>query len=99
VDDAMHPDLHGIVAGQALPSTPRLVDQAGIGAILHVPVYASGRVIRSFGVSFSANVTFLDPEEAKKAESSIGGALGRPWELWKRKALAKSQAAGVDLAM
>src|SRR5438067_4842473 len=31
---------------------------------------------------------FLDAEEAKKAEASIGGTIGRPWELWKRKALA-----------
>ena len=33
-------------------------------------------------------VKFLDPEEAKKAEASIGGTIARPWELWKRKALA-----------
>ena len=35
------------------------------------------------------NVTYLDPEEARRAEASIAGTLGRPWELWKRKALAK----------
>jgi ribulose-5-phosphate 4-epimerase/fuculose-1-phosphate aldolase len=33
-------------------------------------------------------VKFLDAEEAKKAEASLGGTIGRPWELWKRKALA-----------
>jgi len=33
-------------------------------------------------------VKFLDAEEAKKAEASIAGTIGRPWELWKRKALA-----------
>jgi HCOMODA/2-hydroxy-3-carboxy-muconic semialdehyde decarboxylase len=33
-------------------------------------------------------VKFLDAEEAKKAEASIGGTIGRPWELWKRKAVA-----------
>jgi HCOMODA/2-hydroxy-3-carboxy-muconic semialdehyde decarboxylase len=30
-------------------------------------------------------VTYLSPEEAKRAEGSVGGTLGRPWELWKRK--------------
>ena len=34
------------------------------------------------------NVTYLSPEEAAKAEGSIASTLGRPWELWKRKALA-----------
>jgi hypothetical protein len=32
-------------------------------------------------------VTYLSPEEAARAEASITGTLGRPWELWKRKAL------------
>jgi hypothetical protein len=31
-------------------------------------------------------VTYLDPEEARRAEASITGTIGRPWELWKRKA-------------
>ena len=33
------------------------------------------------------NVTYLDAEEAKKAETSVAGTIGRPWELWKKKAL------------
>ena len=40
-------------------------------------------------MALSANVVYLDPEEAKKAEASVGQTIGRPWELWKRKALAK----------
>jgi hypothetical protein len=35
------------------------------------------------------SLTYLDAEEATRAEASIAGTLGRPWELWKRKALAK----------
>jgi hypothetical protein len=31
--------------------------------------------------------TYLDPEEARRAEASLAGTLARPWELWKRKAL------------
>ena len=44
--------------------------------------------LQAQAMALSANVTYLDPEEAKKAEASIAGTLGRPWELWKRKALA-----------
>ena len=34
-------------------------------------------------------VTYLDPEEARRAEASIVGTIGRPWEFWKRKALGR----------
>jgi len=34
-------------------------------------------------------VMFLDPEEAKRAQASITGTIGRPWELWKKKALVR----------
>ena len=44
--------------------------------------------LQAQAMALSGNVTYLDPEEAKKAEASIAGTLGRPWELWKRKALA-----------
>ena len=30
-------------------------------------------------------VTYLSPEEAKRAEASVAGTFARPWELWKRK--------------
>jgi HCOMODA/2-hydroxy-3-carboxy-muconic semialdehyde decarboxylase len=33
-------------------------------------------------------VTYLDTEVAKKAQASLVGTIPRPWELWKRKALA-----------
>jgi hypothetical protein len=36
-----------------------------------------------------ASVTYLDPEEGRRAEAAVAGTLGRPWELWKRKALAR----------
>jgi HCOMODA/2-hydroxy-3-carboxy-muconic semialdehyde decarboxylase len=35
------------------------------------------------------NVKYLDAEEARKADASIQGTYARPWELWKRKALAR----------
>jgi hypothetical protein len=32
-------------------------------------------------------VTYLDAEEARKADASVSETYARPWELWKRKAL------------
>lgn len=40
-------------------------------------------------MALGGSVTYLDPEEARKAEATVAGTVGRPWELWKRKALAK----------
>lgn len=34
-------------------------------------------------------VTYLDPEEARKADASVSGTYSRPGELWRRKALGK----------
>jgi HCOMODA/2-hydroxy-3-carboxy-muconic semialdehyde decarboxylase len=34
-------------------------------------------------------VTYLDDEEARRAEGSVGGTISRPWELWKKKALGR----------
>jgi HCOMODA/2-hydroxy-3-carboxy-muconic semialdehyde decarboxylase len=45
--------------------------------------------LQAQAMALSPNVTYLDVEEAKKAESSIVGTLNRPWELWKRKAMAR----------
>ena len=33
----------------------------------------------------SGSVSYLSPEEARRAEASIAGTLDRPWELWKPK--------------
>ena len=45
--------------------------------------------LQAQAMALSANVTYLDPEEARRAEASMGPTLSRPWELWKRKALAR----------
>ena len=66
---------HGnVVVGDALP---QLVFRG-----VYTEVNAK---LQAQAMALSANVTYLDPEEAKKAEASIAGTLGRPWELWKRK--------------
>ena len=34
-------------------------------------------------------VTYLDPEEGRLTEAAIDGQIHRPWELWKKKAMAR----------
>jgi HCOMODA/2-hydroxy-3-carboxy-muconic semialdehyde decarboxylase len=43
--------------------------------------------LQAQALALGGPVTYLDPEEARRAETSIMGTIGRPWELWKRKAL------------
>jgi len=40
-------------------------------------------------ISLGGSVTYLDPEEGRKIEMVIKDTVVRPWELWKKKALAK----------
>ncbi len=45
--------------------------------------------LQAQAMALGGSVTYLTPEEARRAEASIAGTLGRPWELWKRKALGR----------
>ncbi|HXA95609.1 MAG TPA: class II aldolase/adducin family protein [Candidatus Dormibacteraeota bacterium] len=45
--------------------------------------------LQAQAMALGGTVTYLSTEEARRAEASIGGTLGRPWELWKRKALSR----------
>ena len=45
--------------------------------------------LQARAMSLGGPVNYLDTEEAKKAQASVAGTIGRPWELWKRKALAR----------
>jgi len=45
--------------------------------------------LQAQAMALGGTVTYLDPEEAKRAQASIAGTIGRPWELWKKKALAR----------
>jgi len=40
-------------------------------------------------IALGGEVRYLDPEEARRAQAAVEGTLGRPWELWKRKAMAR----------
>jgi ribulose-5-phosphate 4-epimerase/fuculose-1-phosphate aldolase len=45
--------------------------------------------LQAQAMALGGPVTYLDDEEAQRAEASVGGTIQRPWELWKKKALAK----------
>jgi ribulose-5-phosphate 4-epimerase/fuculose-1-phosphate aldolase len=44
--------------------------------------------LQAQAMALGGPVNYLDTEEAKKAQASIAGTIPRPWELWRRKALA-----------
>ena len=69
---------HGAVAvGGGLPEVVFRAVYTEVNARLQAQAMALG-----------GTVTYLDPGEAKRAQASIAGTIGRPWELWKKKALA-----------
>jgi HCOMODA/2-hydroxy-3-carboxy-muconic semialdehyde decarboxylase len=41
--------------------------------------------LQAQAIALSRKVTYLDAEEARRAEAALEPTLGRPWELWKRK--------------
>jgi HCOMODA/2-hydroxy-3-carboxy-muconic semialdehyde decarboxylase len=43
--------------------------------------------LQAQAMALGKKVTYLDPEEARRAEAALDGTLARPWELWRRKAL------------
>jgi len=45
--------------------------------------------LQAQALALGGPVTYLDDEEARRAEASVGGTVSRPWELWRRKALGR----------
>jgi HCOMODA/2-hydroxy-3-carboxy-muconic semialdehyde decarboxylase len=45
--------------------------------------------LQAQALTLSKRVVYLDAGEAQKAEASMGATVARPWELWRKKALAK----------
>ena len=43
--------------------------------------------LQAQAMALGGPVTYLDPEEARKASSNVGGTIDRPWDLWRQKAL------------
>jgi HCOMODA/2-hydroxy-3-carboxy-muconic semialdehyde decarboxylase len=66
---------HGVVTvGSGLP----LVVFRGVYTEINARLQAQA-------MGLGGGVTYLSPEEAKRAEASTAGTVVRPWELWKRK--------------
>ena len=66
---------HGVVVvGSSLP--------IAVGRSIYVE---SNAKIQAQALTLGGSLTYLSPEEAKRAEASVGGTVVRPWELWKRK--------------
>ena len=45
--------------------------------------------LQAQALALGGPVTYLDDEEARQASASVAGTISRPWELWKKKALAR----------
>jgi HCOMODA/2-hydroxy-3-carboxy-muconic semialdehyde decarboxylase len=70
---------HGAVV--VAPDMPRAVFRS---------VYAEQNArLQAQAMQLSAKVTYLDAEEAKKAQATMEATVGRPWELWRRKVQGK----------
>jgi ribulose-5-phosphate 4-epimerase/fuculose-1-phosphate aldolase len=68
---------HGaVVVGDSLPRVVFRSVYTEVNARLQAQAMALG-----------GPVTYLDDEEARRADTSVGGTVPRPWELWKKKAL------------
>jgi ribulose-5-phosphate 4-epimerase/fuculose-1-phosphate aldolase len=88
----------GRALAQTLAARPAAL-MRGHGAVVTGPALPAA-VVRSVYLEMNARlqaqamalggpVTYLDEEEARKADASIMGTYGRPWALWKKKALGK----------
>jgi len=60
--------------------------QRVVGRSIFLPLNAT---LQMEAAALGGPITYLDPEEARKIEEREGYGLGRAWEAWKRKAMAK----------
>ena len=88
--------------GQALAKTLGAANVAlmrGHGAVVVAPdmpravfrsVYTEQNArLQAQAMQLSSKVTYLDAEEAKKAQATMEGTVARPWELWRKKVQGK----------
>ena len=75
--------MRGHGATVVAPTLPRLVGRS-IFLALNASLQAQALAMAGGGM-----IRYLDPEEARRLEAREGSGLGRAWEAWKRKALAK----------
>ena len=59
---------------------------SGLPLVVFRSVYTEVNArLQAQAMGLGGAVTYLSPEEAKRAEASVAGTVARPWELWKRK--------------
>jgi HCOMODA/2-hydroxy-3-carboxy-muconic semialdehyde decarboxylase len=63
-----------------------------VGASLPLAVFRSvytemNARLQAQAMALGGTVAYLDDEEARRAEASVGSTVSRPWELWKRRAV------------
>ena len=73
--------MRGHGATVVAPSLPRLVGRTYFMAL--------NATLQMQAMAIGGPITYLDPEEARLIEAREGYGLGRAWEAWKRKAMAK----------
>jgi ribulose-5-phosphate 4-epimerase/fuculose-1-phosphate aldolase len=91
-----------LALGQALAKTLGAHDAVlmrGHGAVVVAPdmpravfrsIYAEQNArLQTQAMQLSSKVTYLDAEEAKKAQATMEATVARPWELWRRKVQSK----------
>ncbi len=61
----------------AAPSVPHVVHRA-----LYTMLNAT---LQQQAIALGGSVTYLEPDEAERSDLMNQAAIGRPWELWKRK--------------
>ena len=63
---------------------------SGIPLAVYRAVYTEVNArLQATAIGLGGSVTYLEPEEGKLAAVNIAATIGRPWELWKKKALRK----------
>jgi ribulose-5-phosphate 4-epimerase/fuculose-1-phosphate aldolase len=84
----------GRALAQALGSRPVVLMRghgvvtvaSGLPLVVFRSVYTEVNArLQAQAMGLGGSVTYLSPEEARRAEASVAGTVGRPWELWKRK--------------
>ena len=63
-----------------------------VGSDVRIAVYRamyteSNAALQQKAIGLGGEITYLDEEEALKADTMMAGVMSRPWELWKKKAM------------
>ena len=90
------PDVTAVVHNHSPSVIPFGVSTAPLRPLYSLPrvvfrsVYTEMNArLQAQAMALGGPVTYLDDEEARRAEAAVGGTISRPWEPWKKNALAR----------